>query len=76
MSGVRQVEFQKSTRGLVYGEPPVLRYRREPKEVEPLCCDLRNEKIFKTNTRKARNPRNTHGQFFYHLVFYDLKKKE
>jgi hypothetical protein len=35
---------------------------------------LRNEKIFKTNTRKARNPRNTHGRLLYPLVFFRLKK--
>jgi hypothetical protein len=36
MSGVKQVEFRKPTPCPIHGEPPVLRYRREPKEVEPL----------------------------------------
>jgi len=36
---------------------------------------LRNEKTFKTNTRKARNTRNAHGRLLYPLVFFRLKKR-
>ena len=67
MSGVKQVHFPKST--------PCSLLSLNLLGIN-LVVILRNEKIFKTNTRKARNTRNTYGHFFYPLVFFRLRKKE
>jgi hypothetical protein len=53
---------------------------KSPSPPRPVCwgsirCDMRDKKIFKTNTRKARNTRNTHGHLLYPLVFFRLKKR-
>jgi hypothetical protein len=41
-------------------------------QVEPII--VKEEKIVKKNTRKARNPRNTHFIFCIYLFFFTLKK--
>ena len=41
-------------------------------QIEPII--VKEEKIAKKNTRKARNPRNTHLVFRIPLFFFTLKK--